>query len=172
MRAVLTARIGLVTRRGQERIAAEKRVVIEILPPQGQAIQALGQELGERILDEAGVARVVKTRGQRAGNAQPVIDLAEQQHAAVAGKIAGGKIGDHFAGAQVGEKQGLFGTVCHAGSAGQYRAKPLVKRPSNTLSAGFFSVGCDLSGLGGEAYACTSRSKNFKRLRFFVRLAA
>ena len=120
-------------------------MVIEILVPQGQPLQALGQKLGERMLDEAGIARVAKTRGQGAGDAQPVIDLAEQQHAAIAGEVAGGKIGAHFAGAQVRKKQWLFGPVCHAESAGQYRAKPLLERPPNTLLAGGFFVGFDLS---------------------------
>ena len=113
-------------------------MVIEILVPQGQAIEALGHQLGQRMLDEAGVAGVVEARGQGAGDAQPVIDLAEQPHAAVAGAVAGGKIGDDFAGAQVSEKQGLFGTVCPAGAASQNSAKPLATRASNTLPAVFF----------------------------------
>jgi len=47
-----------------------------------------------------------------------VIDLAQQQHAAVTGEVAGGKVGDDLAGTQVGKEQRLVGTDCRRSGGG------------------------------------------------------
>ena len=148
--AVLTERIELVARGGQERIAAQESVVIEILVTQGQAVKALGQKLGHRVIHEADVARVEEARGQRAGEPQPVIDLAEQEHAAVTGEVAGGKIGDDFARAQTGEKKGLIGTGCHGRKESQCSAKPIDRHGQNTLSTPHVAMAYDRSGLAAS----------------------
>ena len=41
-----------------------------------------------------------------------VVDMAEQEHPAVAGKFTGGKVGHDLAGTEVLKEQRLVGTVC------------------------------------------------------------
>ena len=43
-----------------------------------------------------------------------MIHLVEQQHAAIAGEIPGGELGDDLAGTQIGKEQRLVATVCRA----------------------------------------------------------
>ena len=75
--AVQPQRIELVAGRGQQRIAAQEGVGIEVCVTQRLAVKPLGQQLGHGVIDLAGVARVVEAGGQRAGQAEAVIDLAE-----------------------------------------------------------------------------------------------
>ena len=116
--AVQPQRIEFVARRGQQRIAAQEGVVIEVLISQRQPVEPLGQQLGQRMIDEAGVARVVETGGQCAGQPQAMIPLAEQERTPVAGKIPGGKVGHDLAGTEVGKEQRLVDTVCRRSGGG------------------------------------------------------
>jgi hypothetical protein len=78
----------------------------------------LGQQIGHGMFDKAGMALIAETSRQPGGQAQGEIDLAEQQHPAVAGESAAGKIGDHFSGTEVLKEQRLIPTVCRRRSGG------------------------------------------------------
>ena len=121
-------------------------MVIEIFITQRQPVEPLGQQLGQRMIDEAGVARVVETGGQRAGQAQAVIDLTEQEHAAVAGEVAPGKIGDDLAGAEVLKVQRLPGTVCGRSGGGVRLVRAFNHSPSDALPAPPFNLAMIFSG--------------------------
>ena len=94
---------------------------------QGQAVEALGQELRQRVIHEAGFAGVVEAGGQRAVHAQRGIDLAEQEDAT-------GTFDDDSAVAEVGKEEGADWTVCHAGNGRQSSGKPLENTDPNALS--------------------------------------
>jgi hypothetical protein len=64
------------------------------------------------VIDKALVALIVKTLSQFVRGAQAVIDLAQQQRAAVGGESAAGEIGYDSARTEVLKKQGLVLTVC------------------------------------------------------------
>ena len=85
-------------------------MIAEILATQGQAVEALGEQLLRRVIDEDLRALVVEALGQRAGQAQVGVDLAQEQHSAIAGEGAAAKIGHESARTQVGKQEGfLFG---------------------------------------------------------------
>jgi len=109
---VAAQRIGLVTGGGQEGSVPERVVSVEILVAQREAAEPLGEQLGERVIAVARVAPVGEGLGQRAGQSQAAIQLAQEQRAAVAGEIAAGEIGDALAGPEVLKKQRLVVTVC------------------------------------------------------------
>ena len=72
----------------------------------------------QRVIHKADVAAVLEAARQRAGQAQAVIDLAEQEHPAVTGEIAGGKLDDDPARPQVGKEQRLIRTDCRRSESG------------------------------------------------------
>ena len=146
MAAVPPERIELVALRGQQRIAAPEGVVIELLITQRQPVEPLGQQLREPMIDEAGGARGVETGGQRAGQAQAVIDLAEQEHAGGGGEVAPGKIGDDLAGAEVLKEQRLPGTVCGRGGGAGRLVWAFNHSPSAALPAPPFNLAMIFSG--------------------------
>jgi hypothetical protein len=94
---VLAERVGVLAGDGQERIAAQLIVIIEVFVTEGERFDALGEQGFEVVLDEAGVALIVEASGQRPGEAEAAIDLAQQQHAAVGGERAAREIGDDAA---------------------------------------------------------------------------
>jgi hypothetical protein len=109
---VLPRRIFLLAGGGQERIAAQLVVVIEIFVAQGQAIQPLGQQLRQGVIHKMGIAPIGEAARQPAREAQLLIHLAEEQHAAIAGEGAAGKIRHDLARPQVLKEQGLALTFC------------------------------------------------------------
>lgn len=131
-------RIELVAGRGQERIPAQESVVIEIIVTQRLAVKPLGQQLRQGVIDLAGGARVVEAAGQRAGQAQPVIDLAEQEHAAIAGEIPGREIHHDPAGAEVGKEQRLVATVCRGRGGAARSVRAFVHSLSDPFPASSF----------------------------------
>src|SRR5262249_51833332 len=68
---------------GQQGIVAEIVVVVEIFVSQGQAIDALSDELLEGVFDELGIAMVGETGGELADDAGEFFDFSQQQGAAV-----------------------------------------------------------------------------------------
>ena len=113
-------------------------MIVEVLATQRQTVEPLGQQLGHGVIDIAGVARVVKAAGQRAGQAQAVIDLAEQEHAAVAGEIPGGELGDDLAGTEVLKEQRLVVTVCRARGGEGRSVRAFIHSPSDAFPASPF----------------------------------
>ena len=109
---VLAQRIGLVAGDGQQRVAAQLRVIVEVLVPQRQPVEPLRQQFLKPVIHKAGVAPIVETPGQRAGEAQAMIGLAQQQRAAVGGKGAAGKISRDLARTEVLKEQRRVVTVC------------------------------------------------------------
>jgi hypothetical protein len=67
-----------------------------------------------------------------------VIDLAEQQHAAVAGEIGGGELGDDLAGTEVLKEQPLVVTVCGARGGGVRSVRAIIHSPSDAFPASPF----------------------------------
>jgi transcriptional regulator len=58
-------------------------VVVEVHVSQGDAFDALGDQLFQEVIDEAGIAMIHEAAGDAAGQTQALIDLAQQQGAAV-----------------------------------------------------------------------------------------
>ena len=75
---------------------------------------------------------------QRAGQAQAVIDRAEQEHAAVAGEVPGGELGNDLAGAEVGEEKWLLATVCRARGGEVRLVRAFIQSSSDALPASPF----------------------------------
>ena len=109
---VATQRIGLVAGDGQQGIVPERVVIVAILVAQRQGAEPLGEQFGQPVIAVARVAPVGEGLRQQAGHAQAVIDLAQEQRAAVAGKVAAGKIGDDLAVAEGLKEERLVVTVC------------------------------------------------------------
>ena len=109
---ILAERIAFVANDGQQRVAAQLVVIIEVLVPQRQPGEALRQELGELVIHKTRVALIVETLGQCARHAQAVIDLTQQQRAAVGGEGAARKISNHLARTEGLKEPWLVLTVC------------------------------------------------------------
>jgi hypothetical protein len=111
-------RVFLAARGGQQGIVAQLLVVVEVFVAEGFGVNPLREHLFQEVLDKDGVPSIVKATGQLAGQTQGAIDLAQEQHAAVAGEGAAGKIGHDFSGAEVLKEQRLVFTVCRRRSGG------------------------------------------------------
>jgi hypothetical protein len=88
---------------GQQGIVAEIVVIVEIFVSQGQAIDALSDELLKGVFDELGIAMVGETTGKLADDAGEFFDLPQQQGAAVGGDAATVKVGAHLTRAEAGK---------------------------------------------------------------------
>jgi len=71
-------------------------VIVEILVTQRQGVQALGQQLLDGVVHQHLLARIVKQWPKRA-KAKALIDLAQEQDAAITAEMAAGKVGLHLA---------------------------------------------------------------------------
>jgi len=111
-KTILPERIAFVAGGGQQRVQAETVVIVEVFITQRQPIEPLGQQLLERVIDKTLIAGIDKASRQRAGQTQAVINLAQEQDAAVAGERAAGKIGHDLTRTQVLKEHGLVTTVC------------------------------------------------------------
>ena len=89
-------------------------MIIEILIAQRQRVNALGEQFPRAVIDEFRIAPVQKTARQRAGEAQALINLPEQERAAIAAELAAGKIRDDFALTKFLKKQLPGETLCLA----------------------------------------------------------
>ena len=112
------AHVGLAGRGGQQGIAAQRRVVVEILVAQGDGLHALRQKFGQRVLDVARVALVAETRRQSRGQPQPLIERAQEKRAAVAAERAAGEIGHDGAATEGLKLDRCLLTVCRRPGAG------------------------------------------------------
>ena len=87
-------------------------MVVEVLVAQGQAVDALGDEMLDGVLDEVGVAMVGEAGGELADDAGELLGLAEQQGAAVGGDVAAVEVGEDLAGAEHGKVEVGRVTLC------------------------------------------------------------
>jgi hypothetical protein len=94
------------------------------------------QQFGQLMIHKTRIAVIGETVGQRAGQPQALIHLPEQQHAAVGGERAAGKIGHDLAVAEVLKEQRLVITVCRGSSGGVHGFIGLNKiKPLDALTA-------------------------------------
>src|SRR5512144_2151668 len=70
---------------GEQGVAPQVVMVVEVLVAQGQAVDPLGDEIGEGVLDEVGLAVVGEAGGELTDDGGELLGLAEQQGAAVGG---------------------------------------------------------------------------------------
>ena len=101
-------RIFFIAGGGQEGIAPQLVVIVEVFVTQGQPKNPLRQQLAHRVIHKHLLAVVAKTLGQVVGQAQLAVHLPQQQDPAIAGEVAAGKIGHHLARAQVVKEQPDF----------------------------------------------------------------
>ena len=95
--------------------AAQEAVVVEVLVAGGEPEDPLGEEGPLRVDDAFGRAGIGDGRVERRGEADPAVGLPQEQQAGVGGDVAGGELGDEFAAADAGKRDGRCGTVCHRG---------------------------------------------------------
>ena len=108
----LAGGVGLADDGGQQGVAAEVVVVVEVLVAQGQGVDPLGEEFLDGVLDEVGVAVVGEAGGELADDAGESLGLAEQQGAAVGGDVAAVEVGEDLAGAEHGKVEVGGATLC------------------------------------------------------------
>jgi hypothetical protein len=115
---ILTEWVGFVSRDRQERIVAQLVVVIEVAVAQRDGTDPLEEQLFQGVIDEASIVMIDKAAGQAGGQAQALIDLAQEQNATVCGEGATRKIGFDAARTEVLEQHGLRATGCRSGCGG------------------------------------------------------
>jgi hypothetical protein len=67
-------------------------MIIEILVASGQPQQTLGNEFAHGVFDQERVAQIAKAPGQGARNPQTLINLTQQEHAAIAAERPCGEV--------------------------------------------------------------------------------
>ena len=110
-----TQHILLPSRRGQQRIAPQVGVIVEVFITQRQRVNALSEQFPHAVVDERGIASIHKTSRQSAGDAQARINLSEQECTAIATELSAGKISHDIAGPEFIKKQLTGETLCRAG---------------------------------------------------------
>ncbi len=115
---VLSQGIFLAASRRQQRIAPQLLMVVEVFIAQRLPVEPLRQQLRHRVFDKNRVALIAKAGGQSGQQPELLIDLAQEQHAAIAGERPAGKIGDYFSQTQVLKKQRCVLTLCRRRSGG------------------------------------------------------
>ena len=105
-------RSGFAYQGGQQGVAAQGIVVVEVLVAQGQAVDALGHELGDGVFEGVGVPVVGKARGELAEGAGEAFGLAQQEATAVGGDRTAIEAAEDFAGPQGLKNQGGGVTLC------------------------------------------------------------
>jgi hypothetical protein len=76
-------------------------MIVEVFISGGKAQDALGDEFGQRMLDETLIAHVLKTGSKTAGEPQGRVELAQQKQTAVGAEMAAGEIRDDLPGAEI-----------------------------------------------------------------------
>ena len=110
--ALFAEHIGTPQHGGQERIGAQRVMVIEVLVAERQGEDALAQHDGEIVLNEALIAPVGKAVGELRAEALGAIRLAQQQAATAAGEVAARKISLHTAASKALKVASLLITLC------------------------------------------------------------
>ena len=98
-------------------IAAQHVVVAHVRPAQAQAVDALRQQAVHAVLDAGAAAPITERKRRCAAQAQPFIDLLEQQHATVADDVATVECGLDNTSANAAKLNSLIGTLWHRRSS-------------------------------------------------------
>jgi hypothetical protein len=106
-------RIGSSQRRLHQHILAQPIVIVQILVPAAQSIDALRQQVAHRMHDPAGIARIAQYRCRGSGQTNALIDLLEQHHSPVAGQIPTAEVGLDQPPTQLPKSDLIFGTLWH-----------------------------------------------------------
>jgi len=126
-------------RRGQGLIAAHRRlhqqivaqclVIVQVLVAAAQPVQTLREHLTQAMADALGVARIGNGRRGRAAQTQMLIDLAQQQQAAVAAQVSAAEVRLDDATTQAAEVDLVLRTLWHRRSSVVCRLRsPLTTR--------------------------------------------
>ncbi len=118
----LAGGVGLADDGGQQGVVPQVVVVVEVFIAQGQAVDPLGEQFFDGVLDEVGVAMIGEAAGELAEDAGDLLDLAEQQCPAVGGDVAAVEIGEDFSSAEHGKVEEGGVTLClHRAASGRCR---------------------------------------------------
>ena len=98
---------------GQQRVRAQLIVIVEVLIPQRQPVDALGDQLWHAVFDLRGLPIIVETVGEFPHDAGALFELAQQHRAAVGADRAAIETGHHLAAAMFGKGEAGLGTLCH-----------------------------------------------------------
>ena len=102
---------------GQQRIAAQLVVTVEIFVAQRQRLDALSEQFADLMFDEVGVAAVFEAGGEARQQVDAAVDLAQQHGAAVGADHAAVKLGADLAPKMPGEREAGLGTLCNRTAA-------------------------------------------------------
>ena len=90
-----SSNLPLAAEQPQQRIGAQLLMIVEVLVAQRQPVDALREHLGNRVLDQSGVAPVAETARQPLQQVDLAVCLAQQQRPTVARYLTGGEPGLH-----------------------------------------------------------------------------
>lgn len=110
--AARPGRVRLADEHGQQRIVPQPVVIDQILVAQTQTEDALLQKIHQRVLDGLGVAVVGETSGELRDESKAVVDLPQQQAAAVGTDRSAIKPRDDIASRQAVKLKRLWVTLC------------------------------------------------------------
>lgn len=85
-------RVVLADQRGQQRVRAERVVVVEILIAESQALDPLSEQLLDHMIDSLGPAVVGEAGGHSLDEAEAAVDLLEQEPTTVAADATGAEV--------------------------------------------------------------------------------
>lgn len=131
----------------QQGVAPQLLVVVDIIATPRLGIDALGQQAGQGVFHEEGMALIPKTVSQSAGQSQGQIHLAQEEGAAVCGERAARKIGSDFSVAELWKEHGLVLTVCRRSSGGGQFHLAQYSQAFGRTHRDFGSFRCEISGL-------------------------
>jgi hypothetical protein len=88
-------------------------VVVEVLVTQRQPVDALAQQIGHRVGDEARIAPILENPGQRRGQPHSAIRLPQEHYPTIAGNIAAGKTRLNFSAIKAWKTKVCLCTLWH-----------------------------------------------------------
>jgi hypothetical protein len=125
--SVLSGHVGLAGQQGQQGIAAQLVVIVEILIPEGQPIDPLRHHLRYAVLNQLGAAMIGETARQALQQVDAPVRLAQQQGATIAGDRAAVETGRDLARKMTGKLEAGLVTLCHS-------RKPLLSWPKHVVA--------------------------------------
>jgi hypothetical protein len=89
-------------------------MVVEILIAHRHAENALAQQLGYGVLDEALITEVAEARRELLDHPGFPVHFAKEEHSTISAELAAPEIRHHFTTPEVLKSEGLLNTFCHA----------------------------------------------------------